>query len=121
MTTYDTSNIFARILRGDIPCKKMFESEHVLAFHDISPQAPVHILIIPKGAYINAADFSARASDAEITGFTRAISHVAKEAGLSEGGFRLIANCGINGGQEVPHYHVHMLGGRRLGRMVEKA
>lgn len=118
--TYDPSNIFARILRGDIPCKKVFESAHALAFHDIHPQAPVHILVIPKGAYENHADFAARASAEEQAGFTRAVGDVAREAGLGEGGYRLITNNGANAHQEVPHYHVHILAGRALGPLLQK-
>ena len=116
---YDPSNVFARILRGDIPCKKFFENEHALAFHDISPQAPTHVLVIPKGAYTDHGDFSSRATDAELAGFARALGHVVKELRLSDG-YRLISNCGANGGQEVPHYHVHILGGRALGPMLAR-
>lgn len=122
---YDTTNIFARILRGEIPCKKVLETEHALAFHDISPQAPVHVLVIPKGAYVNADHFALEASDAEIAGYTRAIGQVCKDLGLRPGeggqGYRLIANTGEDGVQEVPHLHVHILGGRVLGRMLQKA
>lgn len=118
--SYDTNNIFAKILRGDIPCKKIFENEHALAFHDIHPAAPIHALVIPKGAYISHADFAANASDAEIAGFTRAVGHVAKLVGAEENGYRLLANHGANAHQEVPHYHVHILGGRALGPMLSK-
>lgn len=122
---YDTTNIFARILRGEIPCKKVLETEHALAFHDISPQAPVHVLVIPKGAYVNADHFALEASDAEIADYTRAIGQVCKNLGLRPGeggqGYRLIANTGEDGVQEVPHLHVHILGGRVLGRMLQKA
>lgn len=118
--SYDTNNIFAKILRGDIPCKKIFENEYALAFHDIHPQAPIHALVIPKGAYISHADFAAKASDAEIAGFTRAVGHVAKLVGAEENGYRLLANHGANAHQEVPHYHVHILGGRALGPMLSK-
>jgi diadenosine tetraphosphate (Ap4A) HIT family hydrolase len=120
MTTaaYDDSNIFARILRGEIPCKKIHESDHSLAFHDIAPQAPVHVLVIPKGAYRDMDDFSARASAEEMHDYFRAVGAVAKMTGLSGDGYRLISNCGANAGQEVPHLHVHLLGGGRLGRMV---
>ena len=117
---YDPNNIFARILRGEIPCKKAFEDEHVLAFHDIHPQAPTHILVIPKGAYVSFADFSAHASDAEIAAFTRAVGRIAREAGVEETGYRLLANHGPDSHQEVPHLHVHILGGRRLGPLVMK-
>jgi len=122
---YDDQNIFARILRGEIPCAKVLETEHSLAFKDIAPRAPVHVLVIPKGAYVNADHFGAMASDAEIADFSRALAEVARStgvAGASGGnGYRLIANTGADGVQEVPHYHVHVLGGRRLGRMLEKA
>lgn len=117
---YDETNIFARILRGEIPNKTVYEDEHVLAFHDIAPQAPVHILVIPKGAYVSWDDFSARASDAEIAGFIRAVGHVARGAGLVEPGYRLLANIGKHGGQEVPHLHVHIFGGGPLGPMLAR-
>lgn len=117
---YDSANIFARILRGDIPCKKVFENEHALAFHDIHPQAPIHVLVIPKGAYENHADFAARASADEVAGFTRAVGVVAKDVGAAQGGYRLITNNGVHAGQEVPHYHVHILAGRALGPMLSK-
>ena len=115
---YDDSNIFARILRGEIPAKKVYEDEWAFAFHDINPQAPVHVLIIPKGKYCSFADFSAQASEAEIAGFTRAVGTVARQLGLEAPGYRLLANLGEHGGQEVPHYHVHLFGGRPLGRMI---
>lgn len=118
--SYDSNNIFAKILRGEIPCKKVFENEHALAFHDIHPQAPAHVLVIPKGSYVAHDDFAARASDAEIAGFERAVGEVAKMVGVTETGYRLIANAGGNGGQEVPHYHVHILGGKKLGPMLAK-
>jgi diadenosine tetraphosphate (Ap4A) HIT family hydrolase len=115
---YDDSNIFARILRGEIPARKVHEDEHALAFHDINAQAPVHILVIPKGPYVSWVDFSARASEAEIAGFVRAVGHVAREQGLAAPGYRLLANTGPDGGQEVPHLHVHLFGGHRLGPML---
>lgn len=115
---YDPQNIFARILRGDIPCNKIYEDDFALAFHDIAPKAPVHILVIPKGAYIDIADFGARASTAEIEGFFRAVSKIATEHNLSQNGFRSIANTGLHGGQEVPHFHLHLLGGAHIGPMV---
>jgi diadenosine tetraphosphate (Ap4A) HIT family hydrolase len=115
---YDGSNIFARILRGELPCRKVYEDEHALAFHDINPQANVHILVIPKGAYVSWDDFSARGSAAEIAGFVRACGHVAREQGLVGPGYRLLANVGRNGGQEVPHLHVHLFGGAPLGPML---
>ena len=118
---YDPSNIFARILRGEIPCKKVHEDEHALAFHDIKPQAPVHVLVIPKGAYVSIADFAASATDAEIAGFWRAVGKVARGLGLEKGGYRILSNMGEDGGQEVPHFHVHIFGGRRIGRMVPRA
>jgi histidine triad (HIT) family protein len=117
--SYDPENIFAKILRGDIPCDKVFENDHAIAFNDISPQAPVHVLIIPKGAYVSSADFSEKASADELAGFMRAIHAVAEKAGVLDDGYRLIANTGENGHQEVPHFHVHLLGGRPLGRMLE--
>ncbi len=116
--TYDNDNVFAKILRGDIPAKKVYEDEWAIAFHDIGAKAPVHVLVIPKGKYVSIADFGTRASAAEITGFYRALSKVANDLGLAEGGFRSIANTGLNGGQEVPHFHVHLLGGKKLGAMV---
>ena len=117
---YNPQNIFAKILRGEIPCKKIFENEHALAFHDIHPAAPIHALVIPKGAYISHADFAAKASDAEITGFTRAVGHVAQLVGAQVHGYRLLANHGANAHQEVPHYHVHILGGRALGPLLAR-
>ena len=117
---YDDSNIFAKILRGEIPSKRVYEDEFALAFHDINPQAPVHILVIPKGAWVSWDDFSAEASDAEIAGFSRAVGHVAREAGLVEAGYRVLYNVGVNGGQEVPHLHIHLFGGRGLGPMLAR-
>ena len=117
---YDESNIFARILRGEIPAKRVYEDEHALAFHDLNPLSPTHILVIPKGAYVSWDDFSARASEAEIAGFVRAVGHVARENGLVAPGYRLLANAGLNSGQEVPHLHVHLFGGRPLGSMLAR-
>jgi diadenosine tetraphosphate (Ap4A) HIT family hydrolase len=117
---YDDSNIFARILRGELPCKKVYEDEHALAFHDINPMAPVHILVIPKGAYVSWDDFSERASDTEIAGFTRAVGKVAREAGMVKQGYRLLANIGKRAGQEVGHLHVHIFGGQPLGPMLSR-
>ncbi len=117
---YDDSNVFARVLRGEIPAKRVYEDEHALAFHDIAPQAPVHILVVPKGAYVSWDDFSERASDAEIAGFVRAVGKVARDQGLVAAGYRLLANVGANGGQEVPHLHVHIFGGRGLGPMLAR-
>jgi histidine triad (HIT) family protein len=117
---YDDSNIFARILRGEIPNRTVFEDKWALAFHDINPQAPIHILVIPKGPYVSWDDFSASATDAEILGYIRAIGHVAREAGLPEPGYRLLANVGQHGHQEVPHLHVHIFGGRQFGMMLPR-
>lgn len=117
---YNDSNIFARILRGEIPARRVYEDEFALAFHDISPQAPTHVLVIPKGAYVSWDDFSARAPDAEIAGFVRAVGHVAREHGLVAPGYRLLANVGGHGGQEVPHLHVHLFGGQPLGPMLAR-
>ena len=119
--SYDTSNIFARILRGEIPCDRVYEDDHVLAFKDINPQAPVHVLVIPKGAYVSWTDFAETASDAEIAALTRAAGRVAKAAGLAEDGYRVLCNAGRDGGQEVAHLHLHVVGGRRLGRMLPEA
>ncbi len=115
---YDDQNIFAKILRGDIPCTKLYEDEFALAFPDINPQRQIHILVIPKGPYLSLEDFGANASTEEITGFYRAVSKIVQENGLSENGFRAIANTGDHGGQEVPHFHVHLLGGEPAGKMV---
>lgn len=121
---YDDQNVFAKILRGEIPNKTVKESAHTLAFEDINPLAPVHVLVIPKGPYISADHFSLEASDAEILDFHRTLGEICKEAGVmpAEGGegFRLIANTGAAAVQEVPHYHIHLLGGRPLGRMLER-
>jgi diadenosine tetraphosphate (Ap4A) HIT family hydrolase len=117
---YDDQNIFAKILRGEIPSKKVYEDEFALAFHDINPQAPHHVLVIPKGAYVSWDDFSAKASEAEIAGFVRAVGHVAREAGLVGQGYRLLANTGIDAHQEVPHLHVHIFAGRPLGPMLAR-
>ena len=117
---YDESNIFARILRGEIPAKRVYEDEFALAFHDIAPQAPIHILVIPKGPYVSWDDFSERATEAEIAGFVRAVGKVARDEGLVAPGYRLLANVGAHGGQEVPHLHVHIFGGRGLGPMLAR-
>lgn len=119
--TYDPNNIFAKILRGEIPCKKAFEDDHVLAFYDIYPKAPVHILVIPKGAYTTSGDFMARASDLEVTAYARAIAKIILDHNLEDPGYRLISNAGQDGGQEVPHFHTHILAGRRIGPMVSAA
>jgi diadenosine tetraphosphate (Ap4A) HIT family hydrolase len=117
---YDNGNIFARILRGEIPSKRVYEDEHALAFHDINPAAPTHILVIPKGPYVSWDDFSAKASEAEIAGFVRAVGKVARDAGAVDSGYRLLANTGFNAGQEVPHLHVHIFAGRPLGPMLAR-
>ncbi|MEG8015128.1 histidine triad nucleotide-binding protein [Sphingomonas sp. 22R3R2A-7] len=115
---YDDQNIFAKILRGEIPSNRVYDDEFAIAFHDINPQAPTHLLVIPRGAYVSWDDFSARAGDAEIAGFIRAVGTVARAAGLVEPGYRLLANIGQHGHQEVPHLHVHIFGGRPLGAML---
>ncbi len=117
---YDTNNIFAKILRGEIPCKKIYEDEFALAFPDIKPQAPVHILVIPKGPYATYNDFIASASDAEIVGFQRALGNVINAANIIATGYRLISNAGVDSHQEVSHFHVHVLGGRDLGPLLPK-
>ena len=117
---YDDQNIFARILRGEIPNRTVYEDQWALAFHDIAPQAPVHVLVIPKGAYVSWDDFADQASDEEIVGFIRAVGHVARELGLPAAGYRLLANTGMHGHQEVPHLHVHIFGGRQMGMMLPR-
>ena len=117
---YDPNNIFAKILRGEIPNKTVYEDEWALAFHDINPQAPVHVLVIPTGPYVSWDDFSVRASGDEIAGFIRAVGQVARDLGLVEPGYRLLANIGQHGHQEVPHLHVHIFGGRQLGLMLPR-
>jgi len=117
---YDRNNVFARILRGEIPCQKVYEDEHVLAFTDIRPQAPIHVLVIPKGEYVSFDDFAAKASPAEQTAFLKAVGKVARDLGVAETGYRLLANHGADANQEVPHFHIHVFGGRRLGRMLPR-
>ena len=120
--SYDDNNIFAKILRGEIPCKKIYEDEFVLSFHDINPQKKVHALVIPKGKYVNLEDFTSKASSDEKVGLKKGISTVAKKIGISSlenGGFRALSNVGENGGQEVPHLHFHLFGGEKVGRMVQ--
>ena len=117
---YDDSNIFARILRGEIPCQKVHEDEHTLAFRDINPLAPVHVLVIPKGRYVSMADFSANASADEIAALFRAVGKVAELAGVADSGYRFLANAGVDAHQEVPHLHVHVFGGAPLGPMLRK-
>ena len=119
-TTYDDQNIFAKILRGEIPCNKVAEDGHTLAFADINPARAVHLLVIPKGAYVDWQDFAARASAEEQAAFTRMIAHVAEVTGIADSGFRVISNIGVNGHQEVPHLHMHVLGGEPVGRMVDR-
>jgi histidine triad (HIT) family protein len=116
---YDPTNIFARILRGEIPCKKVYENDHALAFHDINPQTKVHVLVIPKGAYLSSDDFAAKASDAELAGFFRAVGAVGRLMKVDMTGYRLLANHGRDAHQEVPHFHIHVFGGENLGRMIK--
>ena len=115
---YDDANIFARILRGELPCNKVHEDEWCLAFHDIRPQAPVHVLVIPKGPYVSWDDFTAKAGDAEVAGFIRSVGEVTRLLGLQTPGYRLMVNMGQNGHQEVPHLHVHIFGGRQFFHMI---
>lgn len=117
---YDDQNIFAKILRGEIPNKTVYEDEWALAFHDINPQAPLHVLVIPRGGYVSWDDFSANAADAEIAGFIRAVGKVARDLDLVEPGYRLLANIGIDSHQEVPHLHIHLFGGKPLGPMLAR-
>ena len=117
---YDDQNIFAKVLRDEIPSKRVYEDEYAIAFHDIAPQAPTHILVIPRGAYVSWDDFSARASDTEIAGFVRAVGEVARAAGLVEPGYRLLANVGQDAHQEIAHLHVHIFAGRTLGPMLAR-
>ena len=117
---YDDGNIFARILRGEIPSNRVYDDEHALAFHDINPLAPTHLLVIPKGAYVSWDDFSERASDAEIAGLVRAVGKIARDAGLVEHGYRVLANVGEDSGQEVAHLHLHVFAGRPLGPMLAR-
>lgn len=118
---YDRNNVFAKILRGEIPCRKIAESAHALAFHDIAPQATLHALVIPKGEYVSWADFSAKASEAEIVDLVRTVGQVAKQLGVEASGYRLLANHGPDSHQEVPHLHVHIFGGQKLGKMLAVA
>jgi histidine triad (HIT) family protein len=117
---YDRDNVFARILRGELPCKKVFEDDHTLAFHDINPQAPVHVLVIPKGEYVSFDDFSAQASPEEQVAFVRAVGQIARGLGVADNGYRILANHGSDANQEVPHFHIHIFAGRPLGRMLVK-
>ena len=118
MTAYDDNNIFAKILRNEIPCAKVYEDDHTLAFEDINPQAPVHVLVIPKGKYLSMTEFSEQASDAEMGALTRAVLKVVEAKGLRDGGYRVLINAGHDGHQEVPHLHIHVFGGKRLGPML---
>src|SRR5580704_92954 len=119
---YDRNNVFARILRGELPCNKVYEDEHVLAFRDIQPQAPSHVVLIPKGEYVSADDFSATASDAELAAFMRAIARIAKLEGIVEGGYRIVSNHGRAAHQQVQHFHLHLFGGRDLGaRLLQRS
>jgi diadenosine tetraphosphate (Ap4A) HIT family hydrolase len=118
---YDSNNVFAKILRGEIPNSTVYEDDEVLAFHDVNPQAPIHVLVIPKGEYVSMDDFSKDAPPEVIARFFAAVGRIARELGLDEPGYRMLANCGAHGGQEVPHFHVHIFGGRPLGRMIAKA
>ena len=119
---YDKNNIFAKILRGEISCKKIYENDYVLAFHDVNPQKKIHALVVPKGEYVNLDDFSSNATEKEIVGLIKGIGEVAKKLGVSEavkgGGYRSLVNVGANGGQEVPHLHFHIFGGEKVGKMV---
>ncbi|MBV9860975.1 MAG: histidine triad nucleotide-binding protein [Alphaproteobacteria bacterium] len=117
---YDRNNVFARILRGEIPCSKVHEDEHTLAFKDINPQAPVHIVLIPKGEYVSADDFAATAGEAELAAFWRAVGRIAREQGIADSGYRILANHGAAAHQEVPHFHLHIFGGRDLGAMLPR-
>jgi histidine triad (HIT) family protein len=117
---YDRDNVFARILRGEIPCNKVYEDGHVLAFHDISPQSPTHVLVIPKGEYVSLDDFAEKASAEEITALVRALGRIAREEGVAQSGYRILANSGSAAHQEVPHFHLHLFGGRDLGGMLPR-
>ncbi|MED5396523.1 MAG: Purine nucleoside phosphoramidase [Alphaproteobacteria bacterium MarineAlpha3_Bin4] len=119
--TYDPENVFAKILRSEIPCDRVYEDDWALAFKDINPQAPVHILVVPKGEYVSSDDFAANASDAEIAGFFRAIGEIARLSDIVNSGYRILANHGRDGHQEVPHFHIHIFGGRDLGGMIKRA
>ncbi|MBC7801038.1 MAG: histidine triad nucleotide-binding protein [Gemmatimonadaceae bacterium] len=118
---YDDQNVFARILRGEIPSRRVYEDEWAVAFHDIAPLAPVHVLVIPRGPYVALMDFTAQATDAEIAGLFRAVGRVATDLGLVQPGFRVLSNLGVHAGQEVPHLHIHLFGGAPLGPMLAKA
>jgi diadenosine tetraphosphate (Ap4A) HIT family hydrolase len=121
MAGYDDSNVFAKILRGEIPCDKVYEDDHVLAFNDINPQTPTHVLVIPKGRYGSSDDFFNEASEAEIAALFRAAGKIARDLGIAERGYRVLANCGRDAHQEVPHFHLHIFAGKDLGRMIKPA
>jgi diadenosine tetraphosphate (Ap4A) HIT family hydrolase len=121
LAPYDPTNVFARILRGELPCKRIYEDDYALAFHDISPRAPVHALVIPKAAYVSLADFGSQAPPDQVAGFFRAVAHVAKLLELESHGYRILANMGHHAHQEVPHFHVHIFGGKPLGPMLVEA
>ena len=116
--SYDKNNIFAKIIRGEIPCKKVYENDHVLAFHDINPQKKIHVLVIPKGEYVDLDDFNSKASDKEIVELNKAVSHVADLIGVKINGYRTLTNIGNDGGQEIPHLHFHIFAGEKIGKMV---
>jgi diadenosine tetraphosphate (Ap4A) HIT family hydrolase len=118
---YDDNNIFAKILRGEIPCDKVYEDDYALAFNDINPQTPTHVLVVPKGAYESSDDFTDQASDAEIAGLMRAVGRIARDLGVVAGGYRILANCGADAHQEVAHFHIHIFAGQNLGRMIKPA
>jgi histidine triad (HIT) family protein len=118
---YDRNNVFARILRGEIPCTKVYEDQHVLAFRDINPRAPTHIIVIPKGEYVSIDDFSAKAPAPELVAFIRAIAQIARSENVVESGYRVLSNHGTAAHQEVPHFHLHLFGGRDLGPMLRRA
>ena len=118
---YDPNNIFAKIIRGEIPCAKIYEDEHVLAFNDINPQTPTHILVVPKGPYVSFDDFSEQAGEAEIAALVRAAGEIARDAGVAAPGYRILANTGPDAHQEVPHFHLHIFAGTNLGRMIKPA
>ncbi|MFQ6017817.1 MAG: histidine triad nucleotide-binding protein [Kiloniellaceae bacterium] len=116
---YDENNVFARIIRGEIPCDKVYEDDHVLAFHDINPQTPTHVLVLPKGPYVSFDDFSEKASEEEIAAFVRAVGKIARAQGVVDSGYRILANTGAHANQEVPHFHLHIFAGKPLGRMIK--
>ena len=116
---YDSENIFAKILRGEIPCDKVYEDEHAFAFRDINPQTPTHVLVVPRGPYVSSDDFFEKAPDGEVAGFFRAVGKIARELGAVEPGYRILANHGRDAHQEVPHFHMHLFAGKDLGRMIK--